>query len=107
MNETAIEEAGRILGVRAAVVVEAPGKIAVSSLADGELSGLFEQLYGIAGEIGTAMGLGRVGSVVARTEDDEDLCLFLSGDQALGVVSSASRSPSDVGKDVRALKVWS
>ncbi len=102
IDDSVLERAKKIPGIRAAVVLAAPGKIASGTVEPKELEGFFELLFQAAGDVAKSGVLGEVNRVNIRTDKYEDLSLFFENEKALAVVSERSRPLSDVCKEIEA-----
>ncbi len=103
MNDTVIDEAMRIGGVRGVAVVGASGKVSAASGAAGELSHFFEMLFAAAlphARDAAALSLRRI---VVRTDRDEVFSLLMERAEALGLVSEKWRPVTELCADLEAL----
>ncbi|HYC53418.1 MAG TPA: hypothetical protein VEL28_00550 [Candidatus Binatia bacterium] len=103
MNDTVIDQALKLTGVRAAAVVRPPGTVAASNIESKPLNTFFEMLYRAAYELDRKAGLGSVSAVVVRTDKAQDLSLLMHDQKALAVVSEGTRPLADLSAEVREL----
>jgi predicted regulator of Ras-like GTPase activity (Roadblock/LC7/MglB family) len=100
MKDSVLEDTMKVRGVRGAAVLGGRGEVAVSSIESKELNELIEHLHRTAAGEKAQATFGKARRVLVRTDKQEDLSVFVKGEEALAILTERSRPQADIDGDV-------
>lgn len=101
MDQSTIDAALKVRGVRGAALVSASGKIEIAQLEPASLTDLIGAMVQVANAIKETGVFGGVARVTLRAENDDDLSLYIKNGQALAVLADRLRPATMLGEDIR------
>ena len=106
MNESLVEDASEIRGVKGAALIKAMGDVSSSTITTPELNEFLGFLYGVAPIFGESTEFGAVRGIIVKSDKGENLSVFVEGEEALGVVFCHETSIRELRREVDELLLW-
>jgi signal recognition particle receptor subunit beta len=106
MKDSIIDDVMNFKGVRGAVLTDEMGDIVTSSIETSEVNDFVGFVAGVVKVFEEVSDLGQVQSIVLKSNKEDNLSVFLGGEQALGIQSSNRVSVRALKQQVDDLLQW-
>lgn len=107
MKDSIIDDVMNFKGVKGAALTDEMGEVVTSSIESGDINDFIGFVAGVVNVFEEVSDLGQVQSVTLKSKDDDNLAIFLGGEQALGVQCSNRVSIRALKQQVDDLLQWS
>jgi hypothetical protein len=102
MNESIVEKALQIRGVRGAAALAGSDQVNHAKLGSKEAEQMVAALLKATADVAST-GLGSARNLVVRTRQNENIVLYLTGNGGLAVICDATLPVDSLGREVREL----
>ncbi len=106
MKDSIIDDVMNFKGVRGAVLTDEMGDIVTSSIETSEVNDFVGFVAGVVKVFEEVSDLGQVQSIILKSNTEDNLSVFLGGEQALGIQSSNRVSVTALKQQVDDLLQW-
>ncbi|QEQ98214.1 GTP-binding protein [Neptunomonas concharum] len=106
MKDSIIDDVMNFKGVRGAVLTDEMGDIVTSSIETSEVNDFVGFVAGVVKVFEEVSDLGQVQSIILKSNTEDNLSVFLGGEQALGIQSSNRVSVRALKQQVDDLLQW-
>lgn len=106
MKDSIIDDVMNLKGVRGAVLTDDMGEIVTSSIESTEVNDFVGFVAGVVKVFEEVSDLGPVQNIVIKSSKEDNLSVFVGGDQALGVQSSNRVSVRTLKQQIDDLLQW-
>lgn len=106
LKDSIIDDVMNLKGVRGAVLTDEMGDIITSSIEDSEVNDFVGFVAGVVKVFEEVSDLGQVQSIMLKSGKDDNLSVFIGGEQALGIQSSNRVSARVLKQQVDDLLQW-